>query len=194
MSNPKVALIVGHSMKSKGARGTLNVVNPHCEYGERTTSTFTEFDLNLELANSIQARFNQGEVEIVLRDEYKYLPDKVNSVGADFNVSMHFNAFNKKVNGTEVLYYHKSEKSKKIAQIFQDAILYDLEYPDRGILPRTSEDKGGFILKYTKAPTVLVEPFFIDNAFALGNHIRCPAILKNSYIESIIQTVEYLRA
>ncbi|KKK66742.1 hypothetical protein LCGC14_2961020, partial [marine sediment metagenome] len=29
--------------------------------------------------------------------------------------------------------------------------------------PRTAEDRGGYLLRYTKAPCILAEPFFIDN-------------------------------
>lgn len=194
MSTPKCALIVGHSMRSQGATGSIYTQHDPCEYGGHSTNIYTEFLLNLDLAQWIQKGFSKGEVEIVLRDNYKDLPQKIDAVGADFNVSMHFNAFNKKVNGTEVLYYHKSEKSKKIAQIFQDNLLEDLEYPDRGILPRTSEDRGGYILKYTYAPCVLVEPFFIDYEPALRMHVDCIQILKQTYIESIKETITYLGA
>lgn len=205
MSNPKCALIVGHSMKSKGASGTLHRIskitsvdpceyaNPEYEVGQliEVETVHTEFDLNLELAHKIKDRFPQGEIEIVLRESYSKLPAKVDKVGASFNVSMHFNAFNKKANGTEVLYYHTSEKSKTIARIFQEELLA-LGHPDRGILPRNSEDRGGTILKETKAPTVLCEPFFIDYEPALQQHIDNPKELEDAYVQGIKATMGYL--
>ncbi|MCK5058260.1 MAG: N-acetylmuramoyl-L-alanine amidase, partial [Candidatus Aminicenantes bacterium] len=38
-----------------------------------------------------------------------------------------------------------------------------LKLPNRGIKPKTVEDKGGYLLGYTKAPCLIAEPFFIDN-------------------------------
>lgn len=34
---------------------------------------------------------------------------------------------------------------------------------DRGIKPKTAEDRGGFLLRYTSMPCLIAEPFFIDN-------------------------------
>ena len=77
--------------------------------------------------------------------------------------SLHCNAFNGNVSGTEVLYYHRSVKGRDMARILQNRLTGFLGFPDRGIKPRTSEDRGGYLLKYTIAPCVIAEPFFIDN-------------------------------
>ena len=73
------------------------------------------------------------------------------------------NAFNGRASGTEVLYYHRSEVGKTIAEILQGGLVDFLGLPDRGIKPKTSEDRGGYLLRYTNAPCVIAEPFFIDN-------------------------------
>lgn len=50
-----------------------------------------------------------------------------------------------------------------MAAILLNALVSELRLPDRGIKPKTSEDRGGYLLRYTKAPAVISEPFFIDN-------------------------------
>jgi hypothetical protein len=65
--------------------------------------------------------------------------------------------------GTEVLYYHKSENGKKMAKILLNHLVEYLKLPNRGVKPKTVEDRGGPLLRYTKAPCVIAEPFFIDN-------------------------------
>ena len=50
-----------------------------------------------------------------------------------------------------------------IAEILKNALVENLKLPDRVIKPKTSEDRGGYLLRYTKAPCVIAEPFFIDN-------------------------------
>jgi N-acetylmuramoyl-L-alanine amidase len=62
-----------------------------------------------------------------------------------------------------MLYYHSSENGKKIAEIFQKNIVSCLELPDRNVKPKHTEDRGGYLLRYTNAPCIISEPFFIDN-------------------------------
>ena len=50
-----------------------------------------------------------------------------------------------------------------MAKILSRHLVGALELPDRGILPRNVENRGGYLLKYTNAPCVIAEPFFIDN-------------------------------
>lgn len=138
-------LVVGHTTSSPGA----------------CAPDICEFDYNENLAYMIKRQANN--TEIVYRDSYSGLPKKINKLKPDLIISLHCNAFNKKASGTETLYYHKSKKSKKFAQEIQDIMVEVLELPDRGIKPKTSEDRGGYLLKNTKAPCVLIEPFFIDN-------------------------------
>ena len=143
------ALVIGHKRMSPGA---VNV-----------KSNLSEFDFNEDLSLRIENKVQKTLVQRVYRRTYKELPNDINSLGPNFVVSLHCNAFNKKVSGTEVLYYHKSDKGEKMAEILLDYLVENLKLPNRGIRPKTSEDRGGYILRYTNAPCVIVEPFFIDN-------------------------------
>ena len=143
------ALVIGHKKFSPGA------VNE--------TSNLTEFDFNDHLSVMIERQVKKARVQRIYRRTYRELPDDINSLDPDFVVSLHCNAFNKKASGTEVLYYHKSQGGKQMAGILLSSLVGELRLPDRGIKPKTSEDRGGYLLRYTKAPAVISEPFFIDN-------------------------------
>lgn len=143
------ALVIGHKKSSPGA------VN------ER--AGLSEFDFNEDLAIRIEKKIRNAEVQRIYRRTYKELPDDINALEPDFVISLHCNAFNTQVAGTEVLYYHKSEKGKKMAEILLKYLLEHLKLPDRGIKSRMAEDRGGYLLRYTKAPCLIAEPFFIDN-------------------------------
>ena len=143
------ALVIGHKKSSPGA---VNLENG-----------LTEFDFNEALALRIEGKPTLTEVRRIYRRTYKDLPGDINQLSPDFIVSLHCNAFNRKVSGTEVLYYHKSQKGKIIAEILLETLVGHLKLPDRGVKPKTSEDRGGYLLKYTNAPCVIAESFFIDN-------------------------------
>lgn len=146
----KIALVVGHKANSPGACNNNHQI--------------CEFEFNEKLVKDLAARVaNKHDIEIVYRDTYSGLPGKINSLWPKFIVSFHCNAFNKTATGTETLYYHKSSKGEEIAKIFQKNMVAALGFRDRGIKPKSTEDRGGYLLRYTNAPCVLIEPFFIDN-------------------------------
>jgi N-acetylmuramoyl-L-alanine amidase len=142
-------LVIGHKKRSPGA------INED--------SNLTEFDFNDDLARRIEVKVLNADIQRVFRRTYKSLPDDVDELAPNFIVSLHCNAFNKQASGTEVLYYHRSKKGKKIAEILLRHLVDHLQLPNRGIKPRTVEDRGGYLLKHTNAPCVIAEPFFIDN-------------------------------
>jgi N-acetylmuramoyl-L-alanine amidase len=143
------ALVIGHKKSSPGA------VNAR--------SNLSEFDFNDNLAIQIEKKVQKSKVQRIYRRTYKELPGDINDLGPDFIVSLHCNAFNEKASGTEVLYYHKSEDGRKMAEFLLRHLLKCLDLTDRGVKPKTSEDRGGYLLRYTRAPCVIAEPFFIDN-------------------------------
>lgn len=147
----KVALVVGHSQGSKGA------VNEK--------SGVSEFEYNDKIADQIEYLLRGTDIscEIVFREKLIDLPEKINALEPDFIVSLHCNAYDTKVSGTEVLHYHSSETGKAMAEVLQEHLLFALGLNNRGVKPKHSEDRGGFLLRYTKAPCVIAEPFFIDN-------------------------------
>jgi len=181
----RCALVIGHRADRPGA----------CN----KTYNICEFEFNSKLVNNIMASFADPiepnvniELIKVLRRTYKELPNDINKLNPDFIVSFHCNAFNGKTSGTETLYYYKSEKSRKAAEIFQKNLVKALNLPDRGIKGKGEEDRGGYLLKNTNAPCVLIEPFFIDNdkEFEIVQSLRNNLIV--SVQLSIIEVMKFL--
>ena len=141
-----IVMDIGHSKVSPGA------VN--------ATYKVSEFIFNNKLARDIQKFI---DVRLFYRTSHQNLPSDLNSLKPKYIVSLHCNAFNTRATGSEVLYYHTSKTGKRLAEIYLDHIVGCLGLPNRGVKPRTGTDRGGYQLKYTNAPCIIVEPFFIDN-------------------------------
>ena len=158
----KIAIIVGHSVTSGGA------VN---------ANGMSEYLFNDQLARLIAPKLIEKGCEplIVYRDcTYSELPFKVNDTGADIAISLHCNAHDTTVSGSEVLHYKHSKTSPKLAELIQKEVVAVLGLRDRGLRPVDKAhkgkkgDKGGYLCAKTVMPCVIVEPFFIDNDYDLA--------------------------
>jgi len=172
-----ICLVVGHRMSSKGASNEkLNI---------------TEFDFNTSLAQMIASKTKLNCVVIYREDNkdgYENLPKRVNAFNFDLIISLHNNAFNKKVEGHEVLYYNTSSKSKAFAIRLNNCISNALENSDRGIKAIYQGDRGANILKNTNAPCVLIEPLFIDNNNEINSNNL--DIILNNLSDEIVKELE----
>lgn len=153
----KLGIVVGHSKKSPGAKNIeLGVV---------------EYSLNLELAAAIHTECQRREIDsqlIYRLNGYSKLPTDINNTDVDFCISVHHNgADNTSIDGNETLYYHKSEKSKKFARYVNNEMYNCLQVRNRDVKPVNSEDRGGYVLKYTSMPCILIEPYFMTNKEAV---------------------------
>jgi N-acetylmuramoyl-L-alanine amidase len=153
----RCGLIVGHKPNKQGA---CNKKHNVCEYA------FNE-QLACDIYDYLKEEESDIGIQIIKRRTYKSLPGDINKIPIDFCISLHCNAahpdYTGKWNGTETLYYHKSKRGKVMAEIVQKNVVEVLEFRDRGILPRKTEDRGGYLLRYTDVPCIIAEPFFIDN-------------------------------
>lgn len=182
----RVVVVIGHQESSQGARNSSYDVS--------------EFEFNQKLAHDIEHNFRklnlEDEIVVVYRETtYQDLPIQVNELKPDLVVSLHCNAFDTHASGCEMLYYHKSEKGKEIARIFQNHLVQRLDNKDRGIKPKQSEDRGGYLLRYTNAPCIICEPFFIDND---EDYLRADECFSNGdltqwYCEAIDMSLKYLK-
>jgi N-acetylmuramoyl-L-alanine amidase len=155
----RCALIIGHKNDSPGTWSKNGATN--------------EFIFNEQLIPLIEKKVKNARIYRVYRRTYATLPSDINELAPDFAISLHCNSCDGTASGTEVLYYHKSQQSKDMASLLLTKLVSALGLPDRGIKPSTVEDKGGYLLRYTIAPIVVAEPFFIDNdsdlTRAMGN-------------------------
>lgn len=98
-------------------------------------------------------------------DAMKWLCQQVKAAGCTLAVELHFNsADNAQAKGSEFLYWHTSNASRKAAAAFDAQFAKD--YPAltrRGLLPRGPADNGAGFLRGTHCPAVILEPFFGSN-------------------------------
>mgnify|MGYP000383261859 CR=1 FL=1 len=172
------ALVIGHKRASPGA--------------SNQASGLTEFEFNEQLAIDIETAVSDVIIQRIYRRTYQTLPADINEFDPDFIISLHCNAFNKKVSGTEVLYYHKSIKGKAIATVLQHKLVSALALSDRGIKAKTVEDRGGYLLKETSAPCLIAEPFFIDNDSDIASAYANRHELIAAYVSAIQDIAEKL--
>ena len=181
----KIALIVGHTARHQGAMNTAKGMG---EYG-----------FNNRLAKKISTLLSEAGLDpiIVYRKSYTGLPAKVNLTKADIAISLHCNAFNKKVSGCEVLHFIGSKTGFLLASCMQKAILGVLGNNDRGLKGIAYEykgskgDRGGWLVQKTKMPCVITEPFFIDNNEELDNALTKIDLLAKAYVDGIKRYISF---
>ncbi|MGL5050610.1 MAG: N-acetylmuramoyl-L-alanine amidase [Fusobacteriaceae bacterium] len=150
----KVALIVGHNAKSKGA------------YSE--TLKISEFDLFSNVAKLIQNKM--PSVDVYKREdvgsyskEMKKVIDQVNSKGYDLVLELHYNAHNTQANGAKMLHYNKSTKGIE----YSNMLLKEHEslgLKNAGLIPvKDSSQNGSYGILHSKMAYILTESFFGDN-------------------------------
>lgn len=171
------ALVIGHK---KHAPGAVN-----------QKSQLTEFDYNEKLAIDIERHTKGVNIQRVYRRTLASLPNDINELAPNFIISLHCNAFNQEVSGTETLYYYRSTFGQQLAQLLQSKIVAALNLNDRGIKAKTAEDRGGYLLKLTDAPCVIAEPFFIDNDYDLTLAQDKHSALVNAYAQTIEEIAVY---
>jgi len=127
---------------------------------------YTEKEANLDVAYIIRSYLEQlPECESVamtrLTDEYVSLADRVayaNAGGYDRFISIHHNAFNGSVQGTETYCYTDgSPESFTFRNTVHPYIVDAFGYYDRGV-----KTAGFYVIKYTEMPSILCEASFLD--------------------------------
>ncbi|MCL2753199.1 MAG: N-acetylmuramoyl-L-alanine amidase family protein [Defluviitaleaceae bacterium] len=131
---------------------------------------FRESDLVLDVALMVMEMLNRDGLVKAYTTRYTdvTVPNSqrsaiANDIG-DIFISIHFNAFNGIVTGTETLYSIHAEEaglslnSRQLAQILQDDMIAELGLNNRGLWTRNDLP----MLRDTKIPSALVEIAFMD--------------------------------
>lgn len=172
----KVILNVGHGgiRKDTGACG----------------NGFVEHEWNKDFVNNyiVPECKEQGlEYAVVYQEYYSTLPQKINEIAnkGDVTLSFHLNAADKTATGAEMLFWHKSKKSKELAEFLQEANIEATHLKDRKILPRDYADRGATLLRKTVTPCVIVESGFITNKEDMKTLEETKELLAKYYVAAV---------
>ena len=160
---PSVAILVGHSREGDMGASSWDL-------------TTSEWEYNNDIAKRIQKILSTYPIKTSVFNKYKgksysqailKLSEDLNILSFDLVIELHFNSFiNPKASGYENLYWHSSPKALKAAETIQKTFkdLFPSSFKDRKVKPigKTSQ-RGGLLLRTTKSPTVICEPFFGSN-------------------------------
>ncbi len=136
-----------------------------------------EKDLNLAIALKLEELLKKNNIKtFMLRQDDTFVelydrPFIANALKATLFVSIHHNAIdNKKISGTETLYYPETKgdpsfTGEKFAKLVQEALLSKLNSVNRKTVARP----GLVVLKYSEMPSILAEIGFVTNAAELKN-------------------------
>jgi N-acetylmuramoyl-L-alanine amidase len=148
-----------------------------------------EDNLTLDVGNRVIGKLRALGNEVVVcrpsgastvRDSLSKRCSTANASRVDIYVSIHFNAFNRQANGTEV--FATSETGRKIAKPVLDEIV-KLGFFNRGV-------KSGshlYVLKNTNMPAILIECCFIDSQKDMN--LFNPEAMANAIVKGLTGTV-----
>ncbi|CAH0543034.1 N-acetylmuramoyl-L-alanine amidase [Vibrio marisflavi] len=173
-----VCIVVGHSAQDGGA------FNENKQIGE--------YEYNNPLATAIAMRLHAREVRpiIMYRDTYGQLASDINKTDADYCISLHCNASsNFDVKGQETLHWHTSKRSQQLAKHIQKNVFHLMNERDRGLKPIDQGERGWPLLKGTKMPAVIIEPFFISNDQSLTTGLALRDQLANAIAGAVIDNI-----
>lgn len=164
----KVALIIGHNEKSKGAYSEYLKISEFDFYSKVIDKMFelyrTRFNVDASYMKQIKEHVTIFRVPNTgYSKEMQVVVDKINKDKFDVAVELHFNAGGG--SGTTVLYWHKSSNGKKLADLFQNTMNAETGIKKRELIQiKGADQNGAYGIMNSKCPYVLLEPFFGDSA------------------------------
>lgn len=152
----KIAFVIGHTEKKKGAYSPFLKISEWDFYNEvvaHIKSDITVFvhDKNIKgYRNRVRvtaAKINKGDFDLVIEGHFNSVEDRT-------------------ANGVETLYYFNSKKGKQYAQHFSELIneATGITLRSNGLRALINKnDRGHASVYYPKPPAILIEPFFGSN-------------------------------
>ena len=173
----KVAFVVGHHNKSKGA---------YSRFG----SEWDFYNEVMECLDSPNVFYHNSDIRgynnRIINTAYK-----LNQLDFDLVIELHFNASaNPQANGCETLYWHHSVKGKEYAKLFSKEVNdhTGIKLRNNGLKALTYPSERGYgAVYYPSAPTILIEPFFGTNECDcdLIKDARNMSIIINNFLKTI---------
>jgi N-acetylmuramoyl-L-alanine amidase len=153
----KVALVVGHNAKAKGAfiGGALR------EFEYDFNNQVADFLLQKAWSGLDLRRFNRiyaGSYFNEIREVYS----RVNSWRPHLIIELHFNAFNGRTGYSFMAHHFASDTGREAALAMNKAFVSATGFESKGARGLRRGDRGYHSMNLGHAPSVLTEPFFGD--------------------------------
>ena len=150
----KVAVVIGHHEKAKGA------------FSEHLGKS--EYDFYSDVVKSLTnvSIFTHDPNIRGYTNRIKNTAKKLNEQEFDLVMELHFNSAVPQAHGCETLYYFNSENGKHYAKLFSEVVneCTGIKLRNGGLKALVNKnDRGYASVYYPKAPTILIEPFFGSN-------------------------------
>lgn len=158
-AEPILAICVGHSRAVDMGASSFDIET-------------TEWDYNLRVAKAMKERLDELGVPSMIVCEYQgenyfdameWLGTFLKAKKVKAAIELHFNSASASAHGSEMLHWHRSSKGKELAECLQEVVVNEFKTRDRGIKPRTKQERGSKFLRVTPCPSVIAEPFFGSN-------------------------------
>jgi hypothetical protein len=164
----KVAMIVGHNEKSKGAFSSHLNTSEFDFYGNVIDRLFELYEDRFDVADKSFLQKKKEEVSIFrvpntgYSKEMAEVVSTINNGKYDVAIELHFNAGGG--TGSTVLYWHKSKQGKDLSDLFQNIMSKKTGIKKRDLIQiKDSSQNGAYGIMHSKCPYVLLEPFFGDS-------------------------------
>lgn len=154
----KVALIIGHNQRSKGAYSSI--IGSEFDYWKRIAEKIkTEIPELVDIYERKPKQYYGQEMREVLQE--------LNKHNYKYCLELHYNAGASQAHGCECLVYHKNEQAKELASMFMARLQNIFGSKIRGnhglIEVKDSNTRGAYGICNSKDTYVLIEPFFGSN-------------------------------
>ena len=166
----KIALIIGHNQKNKGAYSEYLKKSEYDFYSKVLDVLFKKyqeaFNLKEEFVKNIQDKITIFRVPNTgYSKEMEKVVNTLEKNNFELAIELHFNATtNHKQHGNTVLYWHKSIEGKKLAELFQEIMSSYTKIKKLDLIPISSlKQNGAYGIMKSKCPYILLEPFFGDS-------------------------------
>ena len=168
----KIAVVIGHDKTSPGAY-SLHLRNSEYIYNSEVATYLAR------IADVYKRPIGGG-----YKTQMINLANEINKKDYDLVLELHFNSFNKIVNGCEAVIFKGNKITNKIGEKYCDLISKTYHTKSRGVKEISQQnDRGYWFLALIKADAMILEPFFGDNEESLK---FCNP---GKYAEIIIKTI-----
>lgn len=147
----KTAIVIGHHKNSSGK---------YSNYLKQS-----EYIYNSEVATHLKGydiykRNGLGNYQ----QQMQALADEVNGKGYDLVIELHFNSYNKSVQGVETVSWRGNKNTEIWGNSFCKLISEHYKINNRGVKFVEKDGRGYWFNYYIKTNTMILEPFFGDEA------------------------------